>query len=57
MFIEPNVAAIKGSTYILYDPGRRVITIEGPNVDELLHVFNEVEQTLKSVGGDPGATC
>ena len=53
MFIEPNVAAIKGSTYILYDPGRRAITIEGPSVNELLYVFNEVEQVLKNVGSDP----
>ncbi len=52
-FIEPNVAAIKGSTYILYDPGRRTLTIEGANADELLLVFNEVENILKSVGSDP----
>ena len=53
MFIEPNVAAIKGSTYVLYNPGRRTITIEGSNVDELLPVFNEVEEILKNVGSDP----
>ena len=53
MFIEPNVAAIKGSTYILYNPGRRTITIEGSNVNELLLVFNEVEEILKNVGSDP----
>ena len=52
-FIEPNVAAIKGSTYVLYNPGRRTITIEGSNVDELLPVFNEVEEVLKNVGSDP----
>jgi len=52
-FIEPNVAAIKGSTYILFNPGRRTITIEGPKADELLSVFNEVEKVLKSVGSDP----
>ncbi|RLG77708.1 MAG: hypothetical protein DRO12_01500 [Thermoprotei archaeon] len=52
-FIEPNVAAIKGSTYILYNPGRRTLTIEGSNVDELLLAFNEVEEILKNVGSDP----
>lgn len=52
-FIEPNVAAIKGSTYILYNPGRRTLTIEGTNADELLLVLNEVEKILKSVGSDP----
>jgi len=52
-FIEPNVAAIKGSTYILYNAGRRTITVEGPNVDELLSVFNEMEEILRGVGSDP----
>ncbi len=52
-FIEPNVVAIKGSTYILYNPGRRTLTIEGTNADELLLVLNEVEKILKSVGSDP----
>jgi len=52
-FIEPNVAAIKGSTYILYNPGRRTITIEGSNVSELLGVFRDVENILKDVGSDP----
>ena len=52
-FIEPNVAAIKGSTYVLYNPGRRTITVEGSNVNELLLVFNEVEGILKNVGSDP----
>ena len=52
-FIEPNVAAIKGSTYVLYNPGRRTITIEGSNVNELPLVFNEVEEILKNVGSDP----
>lgn len=52
-FIEPNVAAIKRSTYVLYNPGRRTITIEGFNADELLLVFNEVEEILKNVGSDP----
>lgn len=53
MFIEPGVAAIKGSTYVLYNPDRRTLTIEGSNVDELLPVFNEVEEVLRSVGSDP----
>ena len=52
-FIEPNVAAIKGSTYVLYNPGRRTITVEGSNVNELLLVFSEVEGILKNVGSDP----
>ncbi len=52
-FIEPNVAAIKGSTYVLYNPGRRIITIESPNANELLLVFNEVEEILRSVGSRP----
>jgi len=52
-FIEPNVAAIKGSTYVLYNPGRRTITIEGSNVNELPLVFSEVEEILKNVGSDP----
>jgi len=53
MFIEPNVAAIKGSTYILYNPGRRTLTIEGSNVNEVFFVFSEVEEILKNVGSDP----
>lgn len=54
VFIEPDgVAAIKSSTYVLYNQGRRTITIEGSNVEELLSVFNEVEKILKSVGSDP----
>ncbi len=52
-FIEPNVVAIKGSTYVAYNPGRRSIAIEGPNPDELLEVLNEVEEVLKYVGSDP----
>ncbi len=52
-FIEPNVVAIKGSTYVAYNPGRRSIAIEGPNPDELLKVLNEVEEVLKYVGSDP----
>ena len=52
-FIEPNVAAIKGSTYVLYNPGRRTITIESSNVNELSLVFNEVEEILKNVGSNP----
>ena len=53
IFIEPNVAAIKGSTFILYNPGRRTITVEGSNASELLLAFNEVEEVLKNVGSDP----
>jgi len=52
-FIEPNVAAIKGSTYILYNPSRRTITIEGPNAAELILILNEVEEVLKNIGNDP----
>jgi len=51
--IEPNIIAIKGSTYVSYDPPRRSITVEGSKVDELLHVFSEVEEVLRSVGSDP----
>ncbi|ADM27576.1 conserved hypothetical protein [Ignisphaera aggregans DSM 17230] len=53
MFIEPGVVAIKGSTYMLYNPSRRSITVESSKVDELLHVFSEVEEVLKFVGSDP----
>jgi len=53
MFIEPNVVAIKGLTYILYNPDRRLITVESSKVDELLHVFSEMEEVLKSVGSNP----
>ncbi|MCD6443388.1 hypothetical protein J7L70_00045 [Candidatus Bathyarchaeota archaeon] len=52
-FIEPNVIAIKGSTRLLYNPGRRTITLKSPKVDELLSIFNDVEDTLKNVGSDP----
>gem|GEM_PF-6881458 len=38
VLIEPNVVAVKGSTYILYDPSRRSIAIESPNPNELLLV-------------------
>jgi len=53
MFIEPGVVAIKGSTYMLYNSSRRSIAVESSKVDELLHVFSEVEEVLKSVGSDP----
>jgi len=53
MFIEPDVVAIRGSTYILYNPGRRTLTIEGANADELLLALDEVEGILKDVGSDP----
>jgi len=52
-FIESNVVAIKGSTYIQYNPGRRSISIGSSNVKELLFVFNEVESILKEKGSDP----
>lgn len=52
-FIEPIIAAIKGSTFILYNPGRRSVSIESSDVSELLHIFNEVERILKDVGSDP----
>ena len=51
--MAPNVMAIKGLTHLVYDPGRRSITIEGPRTDELLSVFNEVEEVLRSAGSDP----
>lgn len=52
-FIEPNVAAIKGSTYILYNPYRRTLIIKGSNIDEMLSIFNEVEEILRNIGSDP----
>lgn len=52
-FIEPDVVAIKGLTYILYNPSRRSITVESSEAGELLHVFSEVEEVLKSAGNDP----
>jgi len=51
--IEPNVIAIKGSTYISYDINRHFITVESSKVDEFLNVFSEVEEVLRSVGSDP----
>ena len=52
-FIEPGVVAVKGSTYVLYNPERRSLTVEGSNVDETLLVFNEVEESLRRVGSGP----
>ena len=53
MFLEPGVIAIKGLTYILYDPGRRTLAIEGFRSEEVLVTLNEVEEVLKDVGNRP----
>ena len=53
-FLEPpNVIAIKGSTYLMYDPGRRSLMVDGATPDEMLLAFNEVENLLREVGSDP----
>jgi len=51
--IESDVVAARGSTYVLYNPVRRMIAVEGYNANEVLLVFNEVEETLKKLGSDP----
>lgn len=51
--IEPDVVAVKGSIYVLYNPVRRMITVEGSNVDDILFILNEVEETLRNLGSDP----
>jgi len=52
-FIEPNVIAIKDETQILYDPGRRTLTIEGSDTGKIFQTLDEVEETLKNTGSDP----
>ncbi len=53
IFIEPNVVAFRKSTFILYDPNRRMITIEGSDANDVFDVFNDVEKVLKNVGSNP----
>jgi len=53
MLEPPDTIAVKGSTRILYNSWRRVLTVEGSNADEVLNVFNEVEELLKNVGSNP----
>jgi len=48
-----GIVAIKGSTYVLYNPSRRAITIEGPYGEAVASVFAEVEEALKGLGSDP----
>lgn len=52
-FLEPGVVAIKGSTYILYSPERRTITVEGPKAEEVLATLSEVEEVLRGTGNRP----
>ncbi|ABL88633.1 hypothetical protein Pisl_1477 [Pyrobaculum islandicum DSM 4184] len=53
-FIEPpNVIAYRGSTYVMYDPSRRSLVVEGFSNNEVLAVFHEVEEILRDVGSDP----
>ena len=35
---------VKGVTYLAYDPSKRGITVKGRMADELLPVFDEVEE-------------
>ena len=54
LFLEPpGVIAIKGLTYVLYNPERRVLTIEGHKAEEVLLTLNEVEENLRGVGNNP----
>ncbi|ADM27394.1 conserved hypothetical protein [Ignisphaera aggregans DSM 17230] len=48
----PNVIAFKAYTRVLYDPGRRVLGVEGISEDDVYRSFIELEEVLRSVGGD-----
>ncbi len=48
----PNVIAFKAFTRVLYDPGRRVLGVEGVSEDDIYRCFTELEEVLRSVGGD-----
>lgn len=53
-FIEPpNVVAVKESTYILYDFGRRSLTVEDQDPNRVFSAFQELERALKNAGSDP----
>ncbi|ABP49938.1 MAG: hypothetical protein OWQ51_11390 [Pyrobaculum arsenaticum] len=53
MFLEPGVIAIKGLTYILYNPERRILAVEGSRAEDVLATLNEVEEILRGVGSKP----
>ena len=52
-FLEPGIVAVKGRTYLVYDGGRRQIIVEGPDAKSVSSAFNEVEDALSTVVGDP----
>ncbi len=46
MFLEPGVIAIRGLTYILYNPERRTLAVEGSRAEEVLATLDEIEAPL-----------
>ncbi len=51
--LQPNVIAFKALTRVLYEPARRVLGIEGASEDDVYRSFEELEDVLRIVGGDP----
>ena len=57
MFLEPGVIAIKGLTYILYNPERRILAVEGSRAEDVLAALNEVEELEASAASRREACC